>query len=93
MWIWVYYLLRGPQGFLGGAVLERFLDRNPEMNDLLLVRAVDPLSGLERIRENMRRFNISEDVLRRLTVSHILLGDLSEPDGYLSDPRLELVTL
>lgn len=84
--------ITGATGFLGGAVLERFLDRNPEMNVLLLVRAVDPLSGLERIRENMRRFNLSEDVLRRLTVSHILLGDLSEPDGYLSDPRLELVT-
>ncbi|MFL9145022.1 SDR family oxidoreductase [Escherichia coli] len=84
--------ITGATGFLGGAVLERFLDRNPEMNVLLLVRAADPLSGLERVRENMRRFNISEDVLRRLTVSHILPGDLSEPDGYLSDPRLELVT-
>ncbi|HAX5228807.1 TPA: NAD-dependent epimerase/dehydratase family protein, partial [Escherichia coli] len=84
--------ITGATGFLGGAVLERFLDRNPEMNVLLLVRAADPLSGLERVRENMRRFNISEDVLRRLTVSHILPGDLSEPDGYLRDPRLELVT-
>ncbi|HII2830325.1 TPA: SDR family oxidoreductase [Escherichia coli] len=84
--------ITGATGFLGGAVLESILNRSTEMNVLLLVRAADPRSGLERILENMRKFNISEDVLRRLTVSHILTGDLSEPDGYLSDPRLELVT-
>ncbi len=85
-------LITGATGFLGGAVVEKILQRTETMNLLLLVRAGDSEAGLERILSNMRKFNLNEDQLSRLTTSHILCGDLGEPERFLADPRLDSVT-
>lgn len=53
-------LLTGATGFLGGAVLDKLLDNCNNINLLLLVRAPTPQAGLERIKENMRKFNVCE---------------------------------
>jgi thioester reductase-like protein len=57
----------------------------------LLARASDPQSGLERVLENMRKFNVPEDKLAS-SVDNILIGDLSQPEAFLNDPRLDRVT-
>ncbi|WP_431221765.1 SDR family oxidoreductase [Serratia sp. L9] len=85
-------LLTGATGFLGGAVLEKFLIENQKINYLLLVRAENEQLGLNRIRTNMEKFNIDKNILNQLTVDNILLGDLSEPDCFLSDARINNVT-
>ncbi|CAI0749235.1 thioester reductase domain [Serratia ficaria] len=46
-------LLTGATGFLGGAVLEKLLNENQNINCLLLVRAEDAPRGLARIKANM----------------------------------------
>ena len=69
-------LLTGATGFLGGAVLDKLLDNCNNINLLLLVRAPTPQAGLERIKENMRKFNVCEERLHALTNDNILPGDL-----------------
>ncbi|MGR4049502.1 SDR family oxidoreductase [Kosakonia cowanii] len=85
-------LITGATGFLGGAVLEKILQRNEKVNLLLLVRAADRETGLARIVSNMRKFNLSEAQLAALTAGQILCGDLGEPENFLDDPRLDHVT-
>ncbi|VTR24099.1 thioester reductase domain [Serratia fonticola] len=81
-------LLTGATGFLGGAVLEKLLTENQKVNYLLLVRAETEEQGLNRIFTNMEKFNIDKNILSKLTVENILLGDLSEPEYFLSDAAL-----
>jgi nucleoside-diphosphate-sugar epimerase len=85
-------LITGVTGFLGGAVLEKILTSDQSVKLLLLARASDPQSGLERVLENMRKFNVPEDKLASLSVDNILIGDLSQPEAFLNDPRLDQVT-
>ncbi|WP_447871449.1 SDR family oxidoreductase [Serratia fonticola] len=85
-------LLTGATGFLGGAVLEKLLTENQKVNYLLLVRAETEEQGLNRILTNMEKFNIDKNLLNKLTVKNILLGDLSEPEYFLSDARINQVT-
>ncbi|MFC3946073.1 SDR family oxidoreductase [Serratia entomophila] len=85
-------LLTGATGFLGGAVLEKLLKENQDINCLLLVRAEDEQQGLARIRTNMEKFNIDAALLSKITIENILLGDLSEPADFLSDERINKVT-
>ncbi|CBA33291.1 hypothetical protein CTU_33390 [Cronobacter turicensis z3032] len=85
-------LITGVTGFLGGAVLEKILQRNEKVDLLLLVRAGDSEAGLTRVLSNMRKFNLSEAQLSMLNASHILCGDLGEPESFLHDPRLDSVT-
>ena len=85
-------LITGVTGFLGGAVLEKILTSDQPAKLLLLARASDPQSGLERVLENMRKFNVPEDKLASLKVDNILIGDLSQSDAFLNDPRLDRVT-
>lgn len=82
----------GVTGFLGGAVLEKILNGMQYKKLLLLVRADNPEHGLQRVQENMRNFNISEETLQRLTIEHILPGDLADPESFISDSRLDQVT-
>ncbi len=84
--------ITGVTGFLGGAVLEKILTSNSSVKLLLLTRASDPQQGLERVRDNMRKFKVSEETLAALSEENILIGDLSQPEGFLNDPRLEQVT-
>jgi len=85
-------LITGVTGFLGGAVLEKILTGESAVNLLLLARASDPQGGLARVQENMRKFNVPEHALASLSVENILIGDLSQPEAFLNDPRLEQVT-
>ncbi|MDU7768087.1 MAG: SDR family oxidoreductase, partial [Serratia marcescens] len=85
-------LLTGATGFLGGAVLEKLLIENQSVNYLLLVRADDAQQGLARIRANMEKFNIDANLLSKITIENILLGDLSEPADFLTDARINKVT-
>jgi thioester reductase-like protein len=85
-------LITGVTGFLGGAVFEKILNDDSQINYLLLVRATDSQAGVERVKENMRKFNISESILSRLTCEHIIIGDLGTPEQFLDDPRLDSVT-
>ena len=82
-------LITGVTGFLGGAALEKILHQETRLDLLLLVRADSPEAGLERVKENMRKFNIAEEKLAMLRQQHILLGDLASPEHFLNDPRLE----
>lgn len=85
-------LLTGATGFLGGAVLEKLLNENQNINCLLLVRAEDAPRGLARIKANMEKFNVAANLLSKITKENILLGDLSEPEAFLSDSRIDNVT-
>lgn len=85
-------LITGSTGFLGGAVLENILNQKRKYNLLLLVRADNCELALERVKENLRKFNLSEDKLSILTEQHILSGDLANPEAFLCDPRLNRVT-
>lgn len=84
--------ITGVTGFLGGAVLEKILNSDQAVNLLLLVRASNPLEGLERVKANMRKFHVHEDILARLNADDILIGDLANAHDFLSDPRLDQVT-
>ncbi|BEM58836.1 NAD(P)H-binding protein [Serratia marcescens] len=94
MWVTIMktLLLTGATGFLGGAVLEKLLIENQSINYLLLVRADDAQQGLARIRANMEKFNIDANLLSKITIENILLGDLSEPADFLTDARINKVT-
>lgn len=85
-------LITGVTGFLGGAASEKILHQETRLDLLLLVRADSPEAGLERVKENMRKFNIAEEKLAMLRQQHILLGDLASPEHFLNDPRLDQVT-
>ncbi|EFE95487.1 NAD-binding protein [Serratia odorifera DSM 4582] len=85
-------LLTGATGFLGGAVLEKLLIEKQPVNFLLLVRANNPAQGLTRIKDNMAKFNLAPDLFNNISEENILLGDLSEPEGFLSDRRINRVT-
>ena len=60
-------LITGATGFLGGAVLESILNKKNAPNLLLLVRADNSVAAVERVKENLRKFNISEERLTALT--------------------------
>lgn len=85
-------LMTGVTGFLGGAVFEKLLNQNSPLNFLLLVRAENEQAAVERVKDNMRKFMVSEARLARLNESHILLGDLGTTEDFVNDPRLESVT-
>ncbi|EOV9007100.1 SDR family oxidoreductase [Cronobacter malonaticus] len=85
-------LITGVTGFLGGAVLEKILQRTEKINLLLLVRAQNSEAGLSRVLSNMRKFNLSEAQLAMLNTTQVLCGDLGEPESFLHDTRLDSVT-
>ncbi len=76
--------ITGVTGFLGGAALEKILHQETRLDLLLLVRADSPEAGLERVKENMRKFNIAEEKLAMLRQQHILLGDLASRSIFLT---------
>ena len=84
--------ITGTTGFLGGAVLEKILSNSGNVSLLLLVRANTPQSGLNRVKENLRKFNVCEDRLQYLTTDNILIGDLNKPEEFLRNTILEKVT-
>lgn len=88
-------LITGATGFLGGAVLESILNKKNAPNLLLLVRADNSVAAVERVKENLRKFNISEERLTALTPGNILLGirpirSPRRPAPESADPRAQL---
>lgn len=80
-------LLTGATGFLGGAVLARLLESG-HPPPLLLVRAPNATAGLERARASARQFGIDQGELERITVEHVICGDLTDVAAYANDERL-----
>lgn len=70
MWVHIMktLLLTGATGFLGGAVLEKLLNENQDVNYLFLVRAENAQQGLDRIRMNMEKFNIDAGLFSEITI-------------------------
>lgn len=85
-------LITGVTGFVGGATLENIINNKLNCDLLLLVRADSYGDAINRVHENMRKFNVSGSKLSKITESNILLGDLGKPDVYLEDPRLDSIT-
>ncbi|WP_338010513.1 SDR family oxidoreductase, partial [Dickeya dianthicola] len=85
-------LITGATGFLGGAVMEKALQDRRIENLFMLVRADNKQDGLQRILNNLRKFDISESLLSRLTEDNIIVGDLAEPESFLQHPALDSVT-
>ena len=87
-------LITGASGFVGGAVVEYLLRQyqGKDINLLLLVRAETPLAGLARIKNNLEKFGLTAEQLSSLSEKNILVGDLSEPDGFTQDVRLDDIT-
>ncbi|KAB7898629.1 NAD-dependent epimerase/dehydratase family protein [Rouxiella sp. S1S-2] len=87
-------LITGASGFVGGAVVEHLLRQHQknELNLLLLVRAQTPIDGLLRIRTNLEKFGLNSQQLDSIKEENILIGDLSEPDAFTQDNRIDNVT-
>jgi nucleoside-diphosphate-sugar epimerase len=85
-------LVTGATGFLGGAVISRLLDDPLQTNLLLLVRGDTAAGALFRVKQNLEQFAIPPNRINRLTEENILLGDLSEPNNFINDRRLDTLT-
>ncbi|NLS56053.1 SDR family oxidoreductase [Hafnia alvei] len=85
-------LITGATGFLGGAVLAKVLLDDKPVSLLLLVRSDNSQNALARIKKNLVNFGCSEKTLEKLTSDNILIGDLSDPDGFIHDERLNNIT-
>ncbi|MFZ4833325.1 SDR family oxidoreductase [Rouxiella sp. Mn2063] len=87
-------LITGATGFVGGAVVEHLLRQyqGEDINLLLLVRAEDQAAGLARIKDNLEKFDLTVEQLNKISEQSILLGDLSTPEGFIQDARLDSVT-
>lgn len=85
-------LITGATGFLGGAVLAKVLLDDKPVSLLLLVRSDNSQNALARIKKNLVNFGCTEKTLEKLTSDNILIGDLSDPDGFIHDERLNNIT-
>ncbi|MCM7470875.1 SDR family oxidoreductase [Enterobacter asburiae] len=84
-------LVTGATGFLGGAVVAELMKSNNMDSLLLLARGDEKSSAIQRVKDNLLKFGIDEIQLSRITAQQILEGDLSCPEKFLSDLRLEQV--
>jgi nucleoside-diphosphate-sugar epimerase len=81
-------LVTGATGFLGGAIAaELMINENPERL-LLLARGDAESSALERVKENLAKFGISPAQLNTISAQQIIEGDLSKPETFIADLRL-----
>lgn len=85
-------LITGATGFLGGAVVANLLHNKYKDQLLLLVRADSLMAGLSRVKDNLTKFSLDQSLLDSLTKENILLGDLSSPDDFINDPRIDKTT-
>lgn len=81
-------LITGASGFLGGALAADLLGR-PEWSDvLLLIRAEDASHAYQRVVRSLARFTSDIELLGRLRSEQILVGDFTQPNGFIDDARL-----
>lgn len=86
-------LVTGATGFLGGAIVVELIKSNNINSLLLLARGNEKHSALERVKENLTRFGIDELILSNLKAEQILEGDLSSPEKFIFDLRLNEVEM
>ena len=89
---WVEVLITGATGFLGGCTAADLVDSDFAGLLLFLVRAPTRADGLQRLRDSLRRFHVSEDKLAALREDQVVCGDLTDVASFASDPRLDRVT-
>lgn len=85
-------LITGATGVIGGATAAELAKAGYLKNLSFLVRAETPKAGLERLRDNLRKSELSPALLDALDVSQIVLGDLGNVAEFAADPRLDSVT-
>ena len=85
-------LITGATGFLGGAVVCELIGTSVWSQVLLLVRAADPVAAVDRVRTNLERFAVAEEVRDQVDPAQVICGDLTDLDPLLHDPRLERIT-
>ncbi|MCF1489296.1 cationic peptide resistance protein CprA [Pseudomonas sp. AA27] len=68
-------LLTGATGFLGGAVAARMIAEGHAGALCFLVRADNPVQGLQRLRDNLRQHGVDERQGLALSESQIICGD------------------
>lgn len=78
-------LLTGATGFLGIHVLGALLEGGPDVRVLCLVRAADAEHGMQRLREQAGKYELTPD-LQRVSV---LCGDIGQPSLGLAGPDWE----
>lgn len=84
-------LITGSTGFLGGAVVASLI-KNHQDSLFLLVRANSAEEGCHRVQANLKNFGLTESQIRRITPADIIPGDLSCPQDFIEDNRLDEVT-
>lgn len=83
--------ITGATGFLGGAITAELINAGNINNLLLLARGNAEKNALDRIKENLLKFGITVSQLSRLTEQQIVEGDLSKPENFIADSRLDNV--
>jgi nucleoside-diphosphate-sugar epimerase len=91
-----HLLITGATGFLGGAIAAE-LAEDPHWEPLwphvrFLVRATSKAEGCARMREVLKRFEVSEARQARIHEEHIILGDFLAPQAIFADPALASIT-
>lgn len=85
-------LITGGTGFIGGACAIEAMEAGKTRSLLFLVRAATPEEGLQRIVDNLRRFESATAPLDQLSTDQIVLGDLADVAAFADDARLDRVT-
>ena len=85
-------LITGATGFLGGAIIAELIAL-PEWDDaLLLVRAASREEAAERVRNTLRRFEVSAAQIARVRAEQMVLGDFKDPAAIFANADLSRVT-
>lgn len=84
--------ITGSTGFVGGCFTALAVKKYGVNNIIVLVRGLDEEHALKRLRENLSKFHLDEYCLKQLTIDNIILGDLSQPELFLNDIRLDAVS-
>ncbi|WJV55268.1 SDR family oxidoreductase [Prodigiosinella aquatilis] len=85
-------LITGSTGFIGGSFMAYALEKYGAENILTIARETQDKSALIRVRENLKNFHVSDDLLEKLSDDNIINGDLLNPEHFLNDERLNVVT-
>ncbi|MFJ5409554.1 SDR family oxidoreductase [Pectobacterium punjabense] len=82
-------LVTGATGFLGGAIAAELIKSGETKELLLLSRSDASDTALNRVKKNLIKFGVDEISLSELTPQHIIEGDLSKVESFISDQRLD----
>lgn len=85
-------LITGATGFLGAAVAARYLAEGAGRDLLFLARGSSAGEGLNRILSQLRRFEVPEATLSRLSADQIIAADLCDFEKRQDDARFHDIT-